>query len=246
MAGQETQETAYVTGAAQGIGLSIVERLAEDGFQCMAVDLQTEEVEKQADAMRHKGLSVNACGLDVCDRSLVSRSMENFDRLDTVVCAAAVYWPKTIYTATEDDFRKTMEVNLIGSFIVAQEALRRMKRGGRIIFISSRAVLGGKGFPHYIASKAALIGLTRAMAVELRPKGIMVNSVAPGFTDTPMTRSMPIELYAQAEASEPSGKAADPAEIANAVSFLASPRTSFINGQVLFVDGGKSIGVLNI
>jgi 3-oxoacyl-[acyl-carrier protein] reductase len=246
MTGEKKQETAYVTGAAQGIGRAIVERLAEDGFRCTAVDLQAKKVEIQAAAMRQKGLKVGAYGLDICDRSSVASSMENLDSLDVVVCAAAVYWPRTIDTVTEDDFRKTMEVNLIGAFIVAHEALRRMKKGGRIIFISSRAVLGGKGFPHYIASKAALIGLTRAMAVELRPKGIMVNSVAPGFTDTPMTRSMPPEFYAQAEASEPSGKAADPAEIANAVSFLASPRTSFINGQVLFVDGGKSIGVLNI
>jgi len=240
------QEVAYVTGAAQGIGLAIVERLAEDGFKCLAGDLQAEKVAKEAMRLQKRGLAVNGFGLDVCDRSAVARSMAKLSRLDVAVCSAAVYWPQTIDDVTEDDFRRIMEVNLIGAFIVAQEAFRRMKRGGRIIFISSRAVLGGSGFPHYIASKAAVVGLTRAMAVELRQRGIMVNSVAPGFTDTPMTRSMPAELYSQAEASEPTGKAAHPSEIANAVAFLASARTSFINGQVLFVDGGKSLGGLRI
>ena len=121
-----------------------------------------------------------------------------------------------------------------------------MKAGGRIVTISSRGALGGTRFAHYVASKAAVIGLTRAMAMELRPRQISVNSVAPGFTDTPMTRSAPPEMFAAWEALEPAGKAASPAEIAHAVAFLASPMTTFITGQTLFVDGGKSLGGLAI
>lgn len=139
-----------------------------------------------------------------------------------------------------------LDVNVVGTFIPAQEAARRMQRGGPIVTISSRGALGGTRFAHYVASKAAVIGLTRAMAMELRASGIAVNSIAPGFTDTPMTRSAPPEMFAAWEQLEPSGKAASPDEIANAVAFLAAPTTTFITGQTLFVDGGKSLGGLGI
>jgi 3-oxoacyl-[acyl-carrier protein] reductase len=121
-----------------------------------------------------------------------------------------------------------------------------MQAGGRIVTISSRGALGGTRFAHYVASKSAVVGLTRAMAMELRARQIAVNSVAPGFTDTPMTRSAPPEMFAAWEKLEPSGKAASPEVIAHAISFLASPATQFITGQTLFVDGGKSLGGLSI
>jgi 3-oxoacyl-[acyl-carrier protein] reductase len=121
-----------------------------------------------------------------------------------------------------------------------------MGAGGRIVTVSSRGALGGTRFAHYVASKAAVIGLTRAMAMELRERQIAVNSVAPGFTDTPMTRSAPSEMFAAWEQLEPAGHAASPATIARAIAFLASPATEFITGQTLFVDGGKSLGGLGI
>ena len=121
-----------------------------------------------------------------------------------------------------------------------------MTAGGRIVTISSRGALGGTRFAHYVASKAAVIGLTRAMAMELRGAQIAVNSVAPGFTDTPMTRSAPAEMFAAWEKIEPSGKAASPDDIANAIAFLSASSTQFITGQTLFVDGGKSLGGLTI
>ena len=121
-----------------------------------------------------------------------------------------------------------------------------MLAGGRNVTISSRGALGGTRFAHYVASKAAVIGLTRAMAMELRASRISVNSVAPGFTDTPMTRSAPPEMFSAWEALEPAGKAASPDEIANAIAFFAAPTTTFITGQTLFVDGGKSLGGLTI
>jgi 3-oxoacyl-[acyl-carrier protein] reductase len=240
------EEVAVVTGGAQGIGLSIVERLASDGFKTIAVDIKREEVEKEAANLHDAGLDVTGFGLDVCDGRSVAELMSKLERIDVVVCAAGVYWPRYFMEVTEDDFRRIMEVNLIGLFVVAQEAVKRMKQGGRVILISSRGALGGTGFPHYVASKAAVIGLTRAMAMELRESGIMVNSVAHGFTDTPMTRSMPPDQYAAAEALESSGKAANPKVIANAVAFFASPLTEFVTGQVLYVDGGKSLGGLGM
>ena len=139
-----------------------------------------------------------------------------------------------------------LDVNLLGVFRAVQEVLPRMPAGGRIVTVSSRAAIGGTNFAHYVASKAGVIGLTRAMAMELRPRQIAVNSVAPGFTDTPMTRRMPPDQYAAAQALEPSGRAAAPDDIAAAIAFLASPSTQFITGQTLFVDGGKSLGGLGL
>jgi len=108
--------------------------------------------------------------------------------------------------------------------------------------IASRAYLGAKNHPHYVASKAALVGYTRASAMELAPRGIMVNAIAPGLIDTPLLRALTPERLAAQLALQPTGAAGRPEDIANAVAFFASPSTCFVTGQVLFVDGGKSLG----
>ena len=240
------REIAFVTGGASGIGRATVERLARDGFRVAIMDRNATAVSETEASLRAAGLDVVGYALDVCDRQGIAHAMETEGRVDVVVCAAGVYKPRTFDQVTESDFRQTLEVNLIGVFIPAQEGARRMREGGRIVTVSSRGALGGLGFPDYVASKAGVIGLTRAMAMELRVKKIAVNSIAPGFTDTPMTRTMPSEQYAAAVALEPSGAAASPDDIANGIAFFASPHTRFITGQTLFVDGGKSLGGLGI
>ena len=239
-------EIAVVSGGAQGIGGAIVRRLAEDGFRVLALDLKAEVLEAHASALRAEGLDVTGIACDISNRAGVAAAFAPLPKVDVAVSAAGIYWPRKFDELVEDDFRRIMEVNLIGVFLLAQEALKKMGPGGRIIPISSRAVAGGTGFPHYVASKAAVVGLVRAMAMELRTRQIAVNSIAPGFTDTAMTRSMPPDQYAASVKLEPSGRAGDPTDIANAVSFLASPRTSFITGQIIYVDGGKSLGGLGI
>ncbi|MEO8858962.1 MAG: SDR family NAD(P)-dependent oxidoreductase [Burkholderiaceae bacterium] len=238
---------AFVTGAAQGIGLATVERLARDGFQVVAIDRNGERLQASvADLRDAQGLRVQAAVLDICERAAVVAAMDAQPRVDAMVCAAGIYNDASLLELDEVRFREMLEVNVIGTFIPAQEAARRMKTGGRIVTVSSRGALGGTRFAHYVASKAAVIGLTRAMAMELRPRQIAVNSVAPGFTDTPMTRSAPPEMFAAWEQLEPGGHAATPDVIANAIAFLAAPTTHFITGQTLFVDGGKSLGGLGI
>ena len=237
---------AYVTGAAQGIGLAATARLARDGFQVVAMDRQGDRLEAAVAGLCAQGLAVTAARCDVCDRCSVLAVLNAHPRVDAMVCAAGIYNDASLMDLTEDAFRKMLEVNVLGTFIPAQEAARRMQAGGRIVTISSRGALGGTRFAHYVASKAAVIGLTRAMAMELRPREIAVNSVAPGFTDTPMTRSAPPEMFTAWEQLEPGGKAASPEMIADAIAFLASPATRFITGQTLFVDGGKSLGGLGI
>ena len=240
------RRVAFVTGAAQGIGLATVERLARDGFRVVAMDRNGEQVTQQAQALAKQGLDVVAAAVDVCDRAAVVAALDAQPRIDAMVCAAGIYNDAPLLELTEDAFRRMLDVNVIGTFIPAQEAARRMQAGGRIVTISSRGALGGTRFAHYVASKAAVIGLTRAMAMELRGRQIAVNSVAPGFTDTPMTRSAPAEMFSAWESLEPSGKAATPDLIANAIAFFASPATQFVTGQTLFVDGGKSLGGLGI
>jgi 3-oxoacyl-[acyl-carrier protein] reductase len=155
-----------------------------------------------------------------------------------MVCAAGIYNDARFLELTEQAFTQMLQVNVVGTFIPAQEAARRMTAGGRIVTISSRGALGGTRFAHYVASKSAVIGLTRAMAMELRDQEIAVNSVAPGFTDTPMTRSAPAEMFAAWEQLEPGGRAASPDVMANAIAFLLSDESEFITGTILPVDGG--------
>lgn len=236
------REIAVVTGAAQGIGKAIVERLAGDGFRVIAVDRSTKILGECVDKLRACGLDVVSAPADVTDRASFTSTLVGIKRIDVMVTAAGIYNDAPFLDLDEESFRRMLDVNVVGTFIPAQEAARRMTAGGRIITISSRGALGGTRFAHYVASKAAVIGLTRAMAMELRSVQISVNSIAPGFTDTPMTRSAPPEMFAEWETLEPSGKAASPDLIANAVAFFASPNTHFITGQTLFVDGGKSLG----
>ncbi|SEB16182.1 SDR family NAD(P)-dependent oxidoreductase [Paraburkholderia sartisoli] len=241
----ETQ-TAFVTGGASGIGLATVEILARSGFHVIAIDRNAESVRQMVEHFTAERLSVEGAVADVCDRPAINRIVATQRRVDVMICAAGIYAPRYFDEITDEDFRRTLEVNLLGVFVAAQEASRRMSAGGRIVTVSSRGALGGKGFADYVASKAGVIGLTRAMAMELRPRQIVVNSIAPGFTDTPMTRTMPADQYAAAVALEPGGAPASPYDIAHVIAFFASPTSRFITGQTLFVDGGKSLGGLGI
>ncbi|WP_127109999.1 SDR family NAD(P)-dependent oxidoreductase [Pararhodobacter zhoushanensis] len=241
-----TKRTAFVTGAGQGIGLASARALAVDGCRVVLMDRNAAQLDASVARLREQGLDVTGHAGDVCDRASVCAAMEAEGRVDVVVTAAGVYWDRALADLTEDDFRTMMEVNLIGTFIIAQEGIARMSGSGRVVTVSSRGALGGTRFAHYVASKAAVVGLTRAMAMETRGTGITVNSVAPGFTDTPMTRSAPDEMFTAWSKLEPAGRAADPSEIAASIVWLASDAARFVTGQTLFVDGGKSLGGLGI
>ncbi len=233
--------TAVVTGAGRGIGRAIAARLARDGFAVVAADVDAAAAEETAALL---GGQVRAAALDVTRRDQVAALMDGIDDLAVVVnnagIAAAMDGVAEVSLA---DWRRIFAVNVQGVFIVAQEGARRLGEGGRIVNIASRGYLGGAGMPHYVASKAAVVGLTRAMAVELRWAGITVNAVAPGMVDTRMLGGYSPEMRRAMEAREPSGAAADPSAIAEAVGFLASPGAAFVNGQVILADGGKCIGV---
>ncbi|KRB98763.1 hypothetical protein ASE11_10470 [Hydrogenophaga sp. Root209] len=235
---------AVVTGAARGIGLAVVEQLARDGLRVLATDRDGDVLQTEAERLRGQGLNVQAAALDVQDRSAVAALFATLSTIDVVVNNAGI--ASTLLPFRELDaarLRSMMGVNLLGSFIVAQEAVRRMPEGGRVVQIASRGYLGGSGAAHYVASKAAVVGMVRAMAIELRWRSITVNAIAPGMVDTRMLEGFTPEMRRVLEQREPAGAAASPQTIADAVSFLASPRAAQCNGQVLFVDGGKSVGM---
>ena len=188
------------------------------------------------------GLAVQCCVLDLTDEAAVRDLIRTLPPISALVNNAGIFDERQFLEVTTADFRRAYEVNLIAVATLTQEVAKTMADGGRIVNIASRAYLGARNHPHYVASKAAVVGYTRASAMELAPRGILVNAIAPGLIDTPLLRALSPERLAQQLALQPTGKAGLPQDIAQAVSFLVSPLTSFITGQVLFVDGGKSLG----
>jgi 3-oxoacyl-[acyl-carrier protein] reductase len=233
--------TAVVTGAAKGIGRGIVERLVDDGYHVVALD-RLEAVHDVADGLRAAGARIDSEVVDIRDRAAIAAIMERFAPLDVIVNNAAITGTFHFNELTEDHFREAFDINTVSTFIVAQEGARRMKNGGRIVNIASRSFAGAPQMAHYAASKTAVVGLTRAMAIDLSPRDIRVNAVAPGVVDTDMLHYMRPERQQMMLSLQLLGRIGQPEDIARAVSFLASPENRYITGQVLIVDGGRSLG----
>lgn len=241
MSAASEKRVALVTGAGGGIGRASARRLAEDGYRVILVDLKEETVQATADALA--GHDVEVATLSISDRAAAAALMERLPRLDVLVNNAAIFWDGKFDNHTEDDFRQMYEVNVIGSFIMAQEAIKRMERDGRIINIASRAYLAGYAHAAYGTSKSGVIGLTRSMAMDLAERGIMVNAIAPGLIETEMFRSLTPERQAELIAKQPTKMVGQPEDIANAVAFFSDPRTRNVTGQILTLDGGRSVGI---
>lgn len=237
----EKRETAIVTGAAKGIGRGIVQRLAKEGYRVVALD-RIEAVHEVGESLRAAGADVETASVDIRDRAAIAAIMERFAPIDVIVNNAAITSTHRFEDLTEEHFRENFDINAVGTFIVAQEGARRMRNGGRIVNIASRSFAGAPQMAHYIASKTAVVGLTRAMAIDLSPRDIRVNAVAPGVVDTDMLRYMTPERQEAMLGLQLLGRIGQPEDIARAVSFLASPDNRYITGQVLVVDGGRSLG----
>ncbi len=237
----QEREVAFVTGAARGIGRGVVERLCRDGYRVVAVD-RLEEVHAVAASLRTQGADMESVLADIRDRAAVAAILDRFAPIDVIVNNAAITSTQRFEDLTEEQFRETFDINTIGTFIVAQEAARRMRNGGRIVNITSRSFAGAPQMAHYIASKTAVVGLTRAMAIDLSGRDIRVNAVAPGVVDTEMLRYMTPERQQAMLGLQLLGRIGQPEDIARAVAFLASRENRYITGQVLIVDGGRSLG----
>ena len=237
-----TKPLALVTGGASGMGLATVERLANDGFYVVLVDRDPDLSIKESTRLKQNGLDVQCEILDLTNEDLVRTLIKNLPPINALVNNAGIFDERKFLEVTNEDFRRVYEINLISVATMTQEVAKRMPDGGRIVNIASRAYLGAKNHPHYVASKAAVVGYTRASAMELAPRGILVNAIAPGLIDTPLLRALTPERMSQQLALQPTGKAGTPQDIAHTVSFLVDPQTSIITGQVFFLDGGKSLG----
>jgi 3-oxoacyl-[acyl-carrier protein] reductase len=237
---------AIVTGGRRGIGRAIAETLAKRGADIVLGDRQADEALEAADQIAAAtGRRVNACLLDVSDyqsaQSMVDCALADFGHVDILVNNAGVTRDTLILRMSEDDWDLVLDTNLKGAWNCAKAVVRPMmkQRYGRIINISSVSGLAGQaGQTNYSASKAGLIGFTKALAREVASRGITVNAVAPGFVPTALTENLPEELKDAMMKLIPLGRWGTPEEIAYATAFLASEDAAYITGQVLSVDGG--------
>jgi len=239
---------AIVTGGGQGIGLSVTEAFLRHGAKVVVADVDGDKAAAAIAPWRADGASVIAVQCDVTSEGdqeqLVQACLSEFGRVDTLVNNAGVTRDRYIGKMSLQDFEMVLNVSLTGAWLGtrAVSALFRSQGSGAIVNMSSLSgKIGNPGQTNYSAAKAGLIGLTKAAAKELGPSGVRVNAVQPGLVRTDMTLSMKPEIFAAKEAEVPMGRAGEPAEVANAVVFLASPLASYVNGAVLEVTGGRGI-----
>ena len=240
---------ALVTGAASGIGEATARRFAREGAIVIVSDVDVDGARAVATELQRGGARALAVAADVTRRAdveaMVTRVVGDFGRLDVLVNNAGINRDAMSHKMTEEQWDQVITVNLKGTFLCAQSALSRMreKAWGRVINTSSIGSLGNIGQANYSASKAGVIGLTRTLALEHAKFGITVNCVAPGPVMTRMLAGVPEAIREKIVARVPAGRIAQPDEIAAGHAFLASDDAAFITGQVLFVDGGMSVGV---
>ncbi|WP_160718976.1 3-oxoacyl-ACP reductase FabG [Bacillus sp. USDA818B3_A] len=251
MAGRFAGRVAFVTGGSRGIGKAIVERFAEEGASVALIDLNEEALNETTSELREKGYKVFAKVANVVEADQVENAVktvyETFGSIDILVNNAGVIRDNLLFKMTDSDWQTVMDVHLKGSFNAARAAQKYMveQKYGRIINISSTSALGNRGQANYAAAKAGLQGFTKTLAIELGKYGITANSVAPGFIETEMTKEtaarigITFDQLIQASVPQiPVGRSGKPADIANAVAFFADERSSFVNGQVIYVAGG--------
>jgi NAD(P)-dependent dehydrogenase (short-subunit alcohol dehydrogenase family) len=249
------QQTVLVTGGASGIGFAIVEAILAEGWRAIVVDLELKNLDRSSDILSPSDNRVRFERMNVADEDDVVRTITTceaeFGPITGVVNSAGIGRDVPALDTRVDLFRKMLEVNLIGSFVVSREAARVMRGrgGGSIVNIASvSGVMGNKGCVAYGASKGGVITMTKVMAVELASLGIRVNAIAPGPIETPLVQEVHTpEVRAAWMTTVPQRRYGSPDEIAGAAVFLLDYRkSSYITGQTICVDGGFTVaGILD-
>ncbi|MFC5750857.1 SDR family NAD(P)-dependent oxidoreductase [Actinomadura rugatobispora] len=247
------EKVAIVTGAASGIGLAIAERLARDGARTALFDLDGDAAETAAAKIRGGGGRAVAVPADVADRDAVARGLEEvrdrFGPVTILVNNAGKEGFRRFLDISPEKWNEMLAINLTGTFHCCQLVLPDMIAAGwgRIVNISSSSTHGGQPYmAHYVASKTGMVGLTKSLALEFGPDGVTVNTIPPGFIDTPMTRRNDARGrfgpggIEEAISRTPVGRAGRPEDIAAACAFLVSDEAGYITGQIIGVNGGRN------
>ena len=249
-----TDRSAIVTGGGSGIGLAISERLAADGIAVGVLDLNGDAADEAAAKITADGGAAIGLAADVTDRPSVDAAVaavtEAYGAPTILVNNAGLDAFTPFLDITLEHWNRVLEVNLTGTFLCCQAVVPWMLEAGwgRIVNISSSSAQGGQPLmTHYASSKAAVIGFTKSLALELGPKGITVNTIPPGFIDTPMLRKSEAKgLLGQGvehhEQTTPVRRVGRPEDIAATCSFLVRDEASYITGQVIGVNGGRNTG----
>lgn len=240
----DTQETVLVTGSSSGIGRAIAVRLAQDGFNIVAHYSGNQAGgEETVAAVEAVGGSARLLGFDVTDaeatRTVLEADIASHEAYYGAVCNAGITRDGAFPMLSQDDWQQVIDVNLNGLYNVLHPIVMpmiRRRQPGRIITISSvSGLIGNRGQTNYSASKAGIIGATKALAVELAKRRITVNCVAPGLIESEMTDALPMEKILE---MIPANRIGKPEEVAALVAFLCSPDAAYITRQVLAVNGG--------
>jgi NAD(P)-dependent dehydrogenase (short-subunit alcohol dehydrogenase family) len=250
-----SERVAIVTGGASGIGLAIAARLASDGIAVAVADRNAEAATAAANTIADNGGTALAVTVDVSDRAAVDAAVvevrEALGRPTILVNNAGIEGFSPFLSISRETWDRIIEVNLTGTFHCCQAVIPEMleEGWGRIVNISSSSAQGGQQLmAHYVSTKAAVIGLTKSLALEFGRKGITVNTIPPGFIDTPMLRASEEKgLLGQggvdaAIANTPVRRIGRPEDIAAACSFLVSDDASYVTGQIIGVNGGRNTG----
>jgi len=240
---------ALITGAGSGIGEATARRFAAEGAVVALNDVNTEGATRLARELSDQGTRVLVLEGSVTNKSdveaMVNKTLEQFKRIDILINNAGINRDALAKKMTEEQWDSVINVNLKGAFLCCQAVFGPMseQKYGKINNTASIGAYGNIGQANYAASKAGVVGMSWALALEYARYNINVNVVAPGATNTPMTAGMPDKVREMITNSIPLKRMAGPEEIANAHLFLASDEAGYITGQVIFVDGGITIGI---
>ena len=238
-------KVAIVTGSGRGLGKGIAMKLAEEGAKVVIADMAAAD-DTVAEIVA-KGGTASAFAVNVSKQeevqALIKYAIDTYGTLDIMVNNAGINRDGMLHKMPVENWQMVIDVDLTGVFYGTQEALKHMRAqgSGRIINISSGSWLGNIGQANYAAAKAGLVGMTKSFAKEFASRNILVNAIAPGFIETPMTENLTEQVKDKIKAEIPLGKIGEPSDVANLTAFLAGDESRYITGQVISVDGGMNI-----